>query len=322
MKSLVYLASPYSNDNKNIVTARYEAVLEATARLLNQGKIVFSPIVHSHFLGEHHGLQGDWDFWKQFDETYIERCDELYVLMLDGWRESKGVAAEIELAFAQGKKVTYLHYPSLEPQCFLVNSCCIQQSKRRGKIVIGLNGYAQSGKDTLAAYLVKNHNFKRIAFADRLREALYRLNPAVSIGKNGTHVRLKTIVDGTDWDTAKRFADVRQMLQRIGTEVGREMFGQNFWVEQVRKEVEQYDRVVITDCRFPNEGEFVREIGGYVVRIERNAVKPVNSHCSEKPLDENLIDFRVDNNSTVESLHNIATCLLKRIEAREGVQNV
>ena len=50
----------------------------------------------------------DWAFWQRHDRRYLEACDEVVVLMLDGWRESVGVQAEIAIARELGKPVTFL----------------------------------------------------------------------------------------------------------------------------------------------------------------------------------------------------------------------
>lgn len=78
-----------------------------TAALVHAGHVVFSPIVHSHPLAEH-GLPNTWAFWRKQDEVYLERCDMLVVLMLDGWQESIGVRGEIEIAKELGKPTVYL----------------------------------------------------------------------------------------------------------------------------------------------------------------------------------------------------------------------
>ena len=49
-------------------------------------------------------------------------------------------------------------------------------------MIIGLSGYAQSGKDTVAKVLIEEYGFTRIAFADKIREFLYDLNPQVKVG--------------------------------------------------------------------------------------------------------------------------------------------
>ena len=103
-KPLIYLASPYSEVREN----RYRAACGKTAELMRQGVMVFSPIVASHPL-TFHGLPGDWAFWEAHDRRQLELCDEVVVLMLPGWRESKGVQAEIALAEEFGKPVRYFH---------------------------------------------------------------------------------------------------------------------------------------------------------------------------------------------------------------------
>jgi len=54
------------------------------------------------------GLPGSWEYWAAFDREWIARCQALYVCCLDGWKGSKGVAAEIKIAHALGKPVGYV----------------------------------------------------------------------------------------------------------------------------------------------------------------------------------------------------------------------
>lgn len=95
---MIYLASPWSHPDPAIREKRYIQAREATSALLRAGKLVFSPIVYSHHMAERDGLPGGFAFWKQFNESMILRCSFLWVLTLDGWRESEGVTAEINLA--------------------------------------------------------------------------------------------------------------------------------------------------------------------------------------------------------------------------------
>jgi nucleoside 2-deoxyribosyltransferase len=113
---IAYLASPYSNPDPNVREQRYRAACRATAALLRAGLVVFSPIAHSHALVEH-GLPAKWKFWERFDRAYLERCDLLVVLMLEGWKTSVGVQAEIRIARKLGKPVSYLEAAALEAQC-------------------------------------------------------------------------------------------------------------------------------------------------------------------------------------------------------------
>ena len=87
-------------------------------------------------------------------------------------------------------------------------------------VLIGLSGWARSGKDTIADHLVKNHNFKKLSFGQKVKDALYALNPDYN-GKT-----LQEAVDEKGWDIIKEDLYVRGLLQRMGTEVGRNLFGE------------------------------------------------------------------------------------------------
>lgn len=177
--------------------------------------------------------------------------------------------------------------------------------------VIGLCGLAQSGKDTAAAHLVDVHGFRRIAFADQLRTALYNLDPYVTT-RGGTYA-LTYLVDAHGWDQAKQLPDVRRLLQRFGTEVGRTLWGEDFWVERATAGITHGDRVVFTDVRFTNEAAAVRRLGGLVVEVTRPGRTTLDSrtagHASE------ILDFDTDlvlvNDGTVADLHRQVAELLQ-----------
>ena len=103
---MIYLASPYSHPDPLVREARFNAACRATADLVHAGRAVFSPIVHGHPLVRF-GLPTDWMFWQRFDAEHLRRCDEVVVLQIDGWRESDGARAEIQLAAAFGKQISY-----------------------------------------------------------------------------------------------------------------------------------------------------------------------------------------------------------------------
>lgn len=97
--SFIYLASPYSHTSASVRQERFEAVCRAAAKLMLDGQVVFSPIAHSHsieVLGMSAPMSGS--FWKAQDVPMLRHADQLTVLMLDGWRESKGLEWEIETA--------------------------------------------------------------------------------------------------------------------------------------------------------------------------------------------------------------------------------
>lgn len=178
-------------------------------------------------------------------------------------------------------------------------------------MIIGLSGYARSGKDTVAARLVSEHGFTRLAFADPMREALYRLNPKVTIAEM-QGVPLATAVDGLGWEQVKVDShDTRELMQRFGTEVVRDMFGENFWVDYTMKLAEQYDKVVISDVRFENEAQAIASrFDGQVWRVERPGTGAVNGHLSESSLDSYDFDFTISNVGTIDVLHNVVDFLM------------
>lgn len=164
-------------------------------------------------------------------------------------------------------------------------------------MIIGLSGYAQSGKDTVAELLCLNYDYMRMAFADPMREALYRLNPYIK-----DNITLRESVDEHGWETTKRIGNTRELLQRFGTDVGREMFGERFWVDQAFKHVHKHERVVFADVRFPNEAQKIKDYNGQVWRIARKDTPPINGHASEHALDNWSFDFHLNNDGTIDDL--------------------
>lgn len=160
--------------------------------------------------------------------------------------------------------------------------------------VIGLTGYFGSGKDTAAETLAE-FGWARIALADPVRQGLYRLNPGVLIS-DGHGVRttpLASLVDTLGWDDAKRHPDVRGLLQRYGTEAGRDIHGEDCWLELAEERIdaiiegEAVAGVVVTDIRFADEAEWLRETypGSRLYRIRRPGIELRSNHSSETQID-------------------------------------
>ena len=105
---MIYLASPYSHPDPAIRDQRFRAVCRKAAELIEDGQVVFSPIAHTHPIAIYGNLRFDWDTWKPVDQMFLAVCDELVVLMLDGWVMSNGVLAEIDIAKNLGKPVRFL----------------------------------------------------------------------------------------------------------------------------------------------------------------------------------------------------------------------
>lgn len=94
---MMYLASPYSHPDPLVRHERWEAVCRVAAEYIRAGVPAFSPIAHSHPIAML-GVDGDWETWASMDRAIIGTSDAMVVLMLDGWRDSKGIAAEILIA--------------------------------------------------------------------------------------------------------------------------------------------------------------------------------------------------------------------------------
>lgn len=104
--NLIYLCSPYSHTEEDVMEARYVAACKTAARLMEDGYVVYSPIAHSHPIAQHmtKGKAVDYEFWMNQNIPMLRRCDKLVVLKLLGWESSRGVQREIRLA-------TTLHIP-------------------------------------------------------------------------------------------------------------------------------------------------------------------------------------------------------------------
>lgn len=135
------------------------------------------------------------------------------------------------------------------------------QQPRDKPRLIALSGPAGSGKSTAAAYLV-DKGYTLVKFAGPLK-AMCR-----AIGLGDEHIEGSLKERPLDWLQGK---SPREFMQMLGTEFGRDCIGQHFWVglwERAALEVlDGGGRVVVDDCRFSNEADAVRKLGGVVVRL-------------------------------------------------------
>lgn len=167
--------------------------------------------------------------------------------------------------------------------------------------ILGLSGYARSGKDTVADCLVAEYGYTKLSFAQPMKQSLEKLDPIIDV--DGHYMHLATAVHLIGWENLKAIStEIRPLLQRMGTEVGREMFGANFWVEQAIKQIPNGAKVVFADVRYPNEADAIRQLGGTIWRIQRNGCQAANEHTSEHALDTYTFDQTITNNETIEQL--------------------
>lgn len=166
-------------------------------------------------------------------------------------------------------------------------------------MLIGLSGYARSGKDAVARQLVESHGFCRLALGDVLKDFLLALDPLIPHAAPGgvTLYRLSSLIEHRGWELAKvRYPEVRELLQRCGTEAGQGVLGQNVWVDVLMRQVSECDGdVVVSDVRFPHEADAIRDAGGLVVRVERPDVLPPTDEYGEVHVSETaLLGYEFD----------------------------
>lgn len=175
-------------------------------------------------------------------------------------------------------------------------------------MLIALNGRLGAGKDTAAdrieAIFAPEREVKRLTFAGPLKRSVCALlgvtlqeledmkldpNPTVKVKIPSMEFPNSYIV---------RSLTGRQFLERYGTEAHRDVFGDNFWLDQAIPRdpfLLEHHMWVITDCRFVNEAERVQELGGIVIEIVGPNGREGNGHPSDTPLPDHLIDAVIDN---------------------------
>lgn len=163
--------------------------------------------------------------------------------------------------------------------------------------LIALAGPAYCGKDTVAGILRREFPVCSLAFADPIR---LMLRNAFNLTDEHFFGKLKEVP--LDW----LGKSPRQLMQTLGTEWGRGLIHEDLWLILAERKVSEIHasgfHAVITDCRFENEAERVRKLGGVVWHISRGAARPVSAHVSEMGIQFKPGDKRIDNNGTLEDL--------------------
>jgi hypothetical protein len=180
----------------------------------------------------------------------------------------------------------------------------------KGPKLVGIIGRAQHGKSTLGEFLVQSHGYNQVAFADALRAMMMQLNPIIhATGDDGKpFIRYSEMLDLMGYEETKRYPEARRLLQVLGTEVVRDMLGDNAWVDALDKTIfddeKDEDRYVITDVRFPNEAEYVMRNKGILVKVVRpNYDNHVDqTHPSEAMVDTLPYDYLITNSTTISEL--------------------
>jgi hypothetical protein len=103
----VFVSSPYSDDNEDVVEERVKIAQRYVAHLASDRIFAFSVIAYIHPILVENSLPTDYEFWRDMCISSITACDVVHVLCVDGWDTSVGVADEIEVARSLGKRIVY-----------------------------------------------------------------------------------------------------------------------------------------------------------------------------------------------------------------------
>jgi len=105
---IAYLACPYSHPDPEMRELRYRLVNRIALKFHQRGKFIYSPLSHNVTLMQLNEEEAQTD-WENFNKSMLERCDELIVLKVPGWEESKGVTEAIALAKDLGMPIEMIN---------------------------------------------------------------------------------------------------------------------------------------------------------------------------------------------------------------------
>lgn len=205
-----------------------------------------------------------------------------------------------------------------------------------GKLtLIGLTGYKQHGKSTVAQRLVDEHGFVRLSFAGPLKDMADRINPVVGIHayQDGdefiaepVHLDVAREQYPDEGDLKDAYPLYRKFLQTLGTEGLREI-DENFWVQLMDKAVGDVfreaqrnyleARIVVDDARFPNEAAYFAELNkslwvdAAVWQVTRpGAGTPEDAHASEAHVGKLGEERHLKNAGTIEELNELVDAIV------------
>jgi len=201
-------------------------------------------------------------------------------------------------------------------------------------MIIGIAGFIGSGKDTIADYLITFKGFRRVSYAEPLKDAIASIFAWDRDLLEGTSKYSREWRDTVDPWWAERLGikhlTPRWVLQQWGTEVGRRAFHDDIWIASIENKLRTIsDNIVISDCRFPNELKSIKRMGGITIRVSRGAnpdwydsamilnegfnhpeyrtardtLEQLNIHASEYSSVGLEYDYYIENNGTIDELH-------------------
>jgi len=197
-------------------------------------------------------------------------------------------------------------------------------------MIIGINGYAGSGKDTAGEIIKQLQPYERWEikkFAGKLKEVASIILGIPTLMFEDQEFKKKTLPQM--WSDHGIPMTVRDFLQKLGTDGLREGLHPNTWVNALMMDYKEqvvnimndegyqledrYPNWIITDCRFPNEATAIKNQGGVIVRINRPGIHAINAHPSETSLDHWHFDYVIDNDEGITELKHQVIDILKQV---------
>ena len=190
-------------------------------------------------------------------------------------------------------------------------------------MIIGLTGKARSGKTTMADYLCKEHGFIKINFKDALVQEMKENFPDLlkEIGYTVDMFNQYATGIGESTPVSELFDTkpplMRALMQNYGTDVRRkddDKYWVQKWADKVGRTVEETN-VVVDDCRFLNEADAVKLMGGEIVKVKRTDIIDTGNHQSEIEMDLINQDWLIEcKKGDLDSLYKEADALVKNYE--------
>lgn len=146
-------------------------------------------------------------------------------------------------------------------------------------MIIGLVGYAGSGKSTIARELTA-FGYNQRKFAAPLKEMILSLLKAQGCHK----LHAQRLIEGDLKELPSPYfggKTPRHAMQTLGTDWGRAMLNEDLWCEAAMRDLKEYAHYVFDDVRFTNEANLIRQMRGHVVRLHRPGVERSSNHPSE-----------------------------------------
>ena len=144
-------------------------------------------------------------------------------------------------------------------------------------MIVGITGFIGSGKDTVAKMLVEKGAVQD-SFAAPLKDLCASVFGWPRDMLQGDTVESRDFRETPDMYWTRKLGidqfTPRLALQLLGTEIMRTHFNQDIWLDsleyRIRKNEQQDTMVVVSDCRFKNELDLIKELNGIVVHVIRD----------------------------------------------------